>query len=49
MITSPSTRTDSNTPEEKRNMQAIVQDRYGSADVLDARQIERPIPGDGEC
>ena len=48
MITSPSTRTDSNTPEEKRNMQAIVQDRYGSADVLDARQIERPIPGDGE-
>ena len=29
-------------------MQAIVQDRYGSADVLEARDIDRPEIGDGE-
>ena len=29
-------------------MQAIVQDRYGSADVLELRDIDRPEIGDGE-
>ena len=29
-------------------MQAIVQDRYGSAEVLEARDIERPAIGDDE-
>jgi NADPH:quinone reductase-like Zn-dependent oxidoreductase len=29
-------------------MQAIVQDRYGSAEVLEARDIDRPAIGDGE-
>jgi NADPH:quinone reductase-like Zn-dependent oxidoreductase len=29
-------------------MKAIVQDRYGSAEVLDARDIENPQIGDGE-
>ncbi len=29
-------------------MQAIVQDRYGSAEVLEARDIERPGVGDGD-
>jgi NADPH:quinone reductase-like Zn-dependent oxidoreductase len=29
-------------------MQAIVRDRYGSADVLELRDIEVPCPGDGE-
>jgi NADPH:quinone reductase-like Zn-dependent oxidoreductase len=29
-------------------MKAIVQDRYGSTDVLQYRDIPRPVPGDGE-
>lgn len=29
-------------------MRAVVQDRYGSADALEVRQIERPDPGAGE-
>ncbi|MGI5507215.1 NAD(P)-dependent alcohol dehydrogenase [Lentzea sp. CA-135723] len=29
-------------------MKAIVQDRYGSADVLELREVERPVPGAGE-
>ena len=29
-------------------MKAIVQDVYGSADVLQFRDIDRPSPGDGE-
>ncbi len=29
-------------------MKAIVQDRYGSADVLALREIDKPIPGDDE-
>ena len=29
-------------------MQAIVQDRYGSAAVLEARNIDRPVIGDDE-
>jgi NADPH:quinone reductase-like Zn-dependent oxidoreductase len=29
-------------------MKAIVQDRYGSADVFELREIERPIAGGGE-
>ncbi len=29
-------------------MKAIVQDRYGSADVLELRDIEMPVPGSGE-
>jgi NADPH:quinone reductase-like Zn-dependent oxidoreductase len=29
-------------------MKAIVQDRYGGPDVLELRDIDRPVPGDGE-
>ncbi|HEY6629372.1 MAG TPA: NAD(P)-dependent alcohol dehydrogenase [Acidimicrobiia bacterium] len=29
-------------------MKAIVQDRYGSPDVLELRDIEQPVPGDDE-
>ena len=29
-------------------MKAIVQDRYGSADVLELREVARPVPGAGE-
>ena len=29
-------------------MKAIVQDAYGSADILQLREIGRPSPGDGE-
>jgi NADPH:quinone reductase-like Zn-dependent oxidoreductase len=29
-------------------MKAIVQDRYGSADVLQLRDVDRPVPGDHE-
>jgi NADPH:quinone reductase-like Zn-dependent oxidoreductase len=30
-------------------MQAIVQDRYGSADILQLRQIDRPVAREGEA
>jgi len=29
-------------------MKALVQDRYGSADVLEFRDVDRPVPGPGE-
>jgi NADPH:quinone reductase-like Zn-dependent oxidoreductase len=29
-------------------MKAIVQDRYGSPDVLELREVDKPVPGDGE-
>jgi NADPH:quinone reductase-like Zn-dependent oxidoreductase len=29
-------------------MKAVVQDVYGSADVLELRDIDKPVPGDGE-
>ena len=29
-------------------MKAIVQDRYGSADLLELRDVEKPQPGDDE-
>lgn len=29
-------------------MKAIVQDRYGSADVLELREVDRPVPAEGE-
>ncbi|MGI3230472.1 hypothetical protein ACRJ4B_49195 [Streptomyces sp. GTA36] len=29
-------------------MKAIVQDAYGSADLLELRDIDRPVPGDDE-
>ncbi|WP_020134880.1 NAD(P)-dependent alcohol dehydrogenase [Streptomyces sp. 351MFTsu5.1] len=29
-------------------MKAVVQDRYGSADTLELREVERPVPGAGE-
>ncbi len=29
-------------------MKAIVQDRYGSADVLELRDIGKPVPGDDD-
>ena len=30
-------------------MKAVVQDRYGDADVLAVRDIEEPAPADGRC
>jgi NADPH:quinone reductase-like Zn-dependent oxidoreductase len=29
-------------------MKAIVQDRFGSPDVLELREVDKPVPGDGE-
>jgi len=29
-------------------MKAIVQDRFGDADVLELRDVEEPVPGEGE-
>lgn len=29
-------------------MRALVQDTYGSVDVLELRDVDRPVPGDGE-
>jgi NADPH:quinone reductase-like Zn-dependent oxidoreductase len=29
-------------------MKAIVQDRYGSPDVLELREVDRPVVGDDE-
>ncbi|MEW2560357.1 NAD(P)-dependent alcohol dehydrogenase [Streptomyces griseorubiginosus] len=29
-------------------MKAVVQDRYGSADTLELREVDRPVPGAGE-
>lgn len=29
-------------------MKAVVQERYGQADVLEIREVERPVPGDGQ-
>ena len=29
-------------------MRALVQDTYGSADVLELRDVDRPVPGDRE-
>jgi NADPH:quinone reductase-like Zn-dependent oxidoreductase len=31
-----------------RTMKAIVQEKYGSADVLDLANVDRPVAGDGE-
>ncbi len=36
------------TPGRTTTMKAIVQDRYGPADVLEARDMERPTPADNE-
>jgi NADPH:quinone reductase-like Zn-dependent oxidoreductase len=33
---------------EEKRMKAIVQDRYGSSDVLEFRDIEDPVVGDGD-
>jgi len=30
-------------------MKAIVQDKYGSVDVLELRDVERPQPGTTSC
>jgi NADPH:quinone reductase-like Zn-dependent oxidoreductase len=35
-------------PREMAAMKAIVQDKYGSADVLRLREVEKPRPGDDE-
>ena len=29
-------------------MKAIVQDRYGTADVLELRDIDKPVPGEDD-
>lgn len=46
MTTTHSTDIDSHEAEERQTMQAITQDRYGSADVLELRTTERPAIGD---
>jgi NADPH:quinone reductase-like Zn-dependent oxidoreductase len=35
-------------PAPETTMKAIVQDEYGSAEVLELREIDKPVPGDGE-
>ena len=29
-------------------MKALIRDRYGPPDVLEVREVERPVPGEGE-
>lgn len=48
MSTAPHIQTEATTVEPQPTMQAIVQDRYGSADVLEPRRIERPVPAEDE-
>lgn len=48
MTTAPHIQTEPTTAEQQPTMQAIVQDRYGSANVLEPRRIGRPTPGPGE-
>jgi NADPH:quinone reductase-like Zn-dependent oxidoreductase len=52
-MTQPATRTDQASPghpqlAEVESMKAIVQDTYGSADVLELREIDQPVPTDDE-
>jgi NADPH:quinone reductase-like Zn-dependent oxidoreductase len=52
-MTQPATRTDHASPAhpqraEVQHMKAIVQDTYGSSDVLELREIDRPVPTDNE-
>ena len=35
-------------PEDRNTMKAIVQDTYGSTDVLRLEDIGKPVPKDGE-
>ena len=30
-------------------MNAIVQTGYGSSDVIECRQVDKPAPGEGRC
>jgi NADPH:quinone reductase-like Zn-dependent oxidoreductase len=52
-MTQPGTRTEHASPghpqrAEVQHMKAIVQDTYGSTDVLELREIDRPVPTDNE-
>jgi NADPH:quinone reductase-like Zn-dependent oxidoreductase len=52
-MTQPATRTDQASPgqpqlAEVETMKAIVEDAYGSTDVLELREIEQPVPTDNE-
>jgi NADPH:quinone reductase-like Zn-dependent oxidoreductase len=52
-MTQPATRTEHASPDhpqraEVQRMKAIVQDTYGSVDVLELRDIDRPVPTDNE-
>jgi NADPH:quinone reductase-like Zn-dependent oxidoreductase len=52
-MTQPATRTDQASPghpqlAEVESMKAIVQDTYGSTDVLELREIDQPVPTDDE-
>jgi NADPH:quinone reductase-like Zn-dependent oxidoreductase len=52
-MTQPATKTDQASPgqpqlAEAETMKAIVQDAYGSTDVLELREIEQPLPTDNE-
>ncbi len=45
LIAPPATRF---TPAQATTMKAIVQDKYGSPDVLNLREVDRPEPLDDE-
>jgi hypothetical protein len=36
-------------PAEEEAMKAIVQDSYGTADVLELEDMDRPVTGSGTC
>jgi NADPH:quinone reductase-like Zn-dependent oxidoreductase len=48
MAASHATTSDRVTPVRETTMKAIVQDTYGAPEVLELREIDRPVPSEGE-
>jgi NADPH:quinone reductase-like Zn-dependent oxidoreductase len=48
MAASHATTSDQVTPVQETTMKAIVQDTYGAPEVLELRDVDRPVPSEGE-